>query len=308
MSISLAHTSSQWTESRPVVLGDPQKPLSGMHFEPASAPARAVIVAIHGAGMRAGYFDARTDPALSLCSVATRLGYSVLAVDRPGYGESAAWYPRGLTLDEQADALCAALAAIDCRTFLLAHSYGGALALIAAARAPELDLIGVDVSGIGHRRAHETVPLADFSHRRAWPLHWGKLGLYPPRTFELAVPLAAEVPVNELAGILRWPARMPAVAAAVRAPVRFTFAEHERWWAHDAAAVAELESLFAPGGVVVDRLPAAGHNISLGWAAAAYHLAALAFLEQSLSRRFADRRPLPGDRRADISLQNIDTA
>lgn len=308
MSTSLERTSSPWAESRPAVLGDSRHPLSATFFESATAQPRAVIVAIHGAGMRAGYFDARTDPALSLCSVATRLGYSVLAVDRPGYGESAAWYPCGLPLDEQADVLCEALTEIDCPAFLLAHSYGGALALTAAARAPELDLIGIDVSGIGHRRAHTMVPLGDFSHRRAWPMHWGKLGLYPPRTFELAAPLAVEVPFDERADILRWPDRMPAIAGAVQSPVRFTFAEYERWWAHDDDAVAELESLFAPGGAVIDRLPGAGHNISLSWAAASYHLAALAFLEQSLARCFADGKSMPRSWQPDISLKEVDTA
>jgi hypothetical protein len=44
--------------------------------------------------------------------------------------------------------------------------------------------------------------------------------------------------------------------------------------------------------VSVERQPAAGHNISLGRAARAYHLRALAFLEDCLAAR---ERPLaPG--------------
>jgi hypothetical protein len=72
------------------------------------------------------------------------------------------------------------------------------------------------------------------------------------------------------------------VAARVRVPVRFTFAEHESWWRHDDTALAALTSPLATARVVVDRQQGAGHNISLGWAARSYHLRAFAFLEECL--------------------------
>ncbi|WP_262505789.1 hypothetical protein [Streptomyces sp. TRM68367] len=41
-------------------------------------------------------------PGLSLLTLGAGIGYTVLAVDRPGYGSSAPWLPRGQTLTEQA--------------------------------------------------------------------------------------------------------------------------------------------------------------------------------------------------------------
>jgi hypothetical protein len=69
----------------------------------------------------------------------------------------------------------------------------------------------------------------------------------------------------------------------VRVPVRFTFAEHERWWHHDAESLAELRGLLPAPRVIVDRLPHAGHNVSLGLAARTYHLRALAFFDECLT-------------------------
>jgi pimeloyl-ACP methyl ester carboxylesterase len=91
---------------------------------------------------------------------------------------------------------------------------------------------------------------------------------------------------------LDWPRLYPGLAARIRIPIRFTFAEQERWWRFDEEAVAELRRpLAAAPKVVVDHLPDAGHNISLGWAARTYHLRALAFLEECLLARDA---ALPG--------------
>ena len=73
-------------------------------------------------------------------------------------------------------------------------------------------------------------------------------------------------------------------------PVRFTFAEHEVWWQHDQQAGARLRSqLSSAPRVVTEHQPDAGHNISLGWMARAYHLRALGFAEECLRSREAER-------------------
>ncbi|MGW0393827.1 hypothetical protein ACWDYJ_23590 [Streptomyces sp. NPDC003042] len=71
----------------------------------------------------------------------------------------------------------------------------------------------------------------------------------------------------------------PAVAAGVRVPVRFAFAEQELRWRHDTE---ELEEPLAPPTVSAEfvRQRDAGHDISLGWAARTYHLRVLSFLEE----------------------------
>jgi pimeloyl-ACP methyl ester carboxylesterase len=272
--------------------------LSALLAEPADAPPRAVVVALHGAGLAARYFHGPADPAQSLLTLGASLGYTVLAVDRPGYGRSAAALPKGQRLVGQAATLRAALDSFAARhpvgdgVFLLGHSFGGKLALTLAAEDP--GLLGLDVSGLGHYYA---VDPAEVPHRNAWTLHWGPLGLYPPGTFRLAAPLISAVPALEGEEVADWPDRFPGLAGRVRIPVRLTFAEHERWWRHDAASLAELTALLAAPRVVVDRLPHAGHNVSLGVAARAYHLRALAFFDECLTGRRLRRPALSQNQR-----------
>ncbi|MEU1185867.1 alpha/beta fold hydrolase [Streptomyces sp. NPDC005820] len=274
---------------RRLVLDADGIPLSGLVCEPVGAPPRAVVVALHGGGMNAGYFHGQAHPDLSLAVLGARLGYTVLAIDRPGYGESAAVLPEGMSLRGQAAALHAALRDFTSRydrgagMFLLAHSYGGKLALTAAQDAGDT-LLGLDISGCGHRYAVEPEELPNTRRHGRFSRNWGALRLYPPNTFGSSASLVAPVPAAEEREARSWPGIFPEVAARVRVPVRLTFAEYESWWHHDESAAADLTARFtAAPRVVLDRQPHAGHNISLGWAARSYHLRALAFLEECLS-------------------------
>ncbi|MFF8725966.1 alpha/beta hydrolase [Streptomyces sp. NPDC015171] len=269
--------------------------LSGLVAEPAAGRVpRAVVVALHGSGMRAGYFDSRARPGMSLLDLGSRLGYTVLAPDRPGYGDSAAALPEGQDLAGQTATLRSALADFAGRQpvgagfFLLAHSAGGRLALSAAAEKDwPARLIGLDISGLGSAFAVEPDQLPGAGRPGAWRRHWGALRLYPPVAFRLGQRLVAPVPAVEAGESLLWPGTYPELAARVRVPVRFTFAEDEQWWRTDEEALGSLLAPLAAPRVVVDRQPDAGHNISLGWAARTYHLRALAFLEECLLAREA---------------------
>ena len=273
-----------------VALDAQSAPLSGLLSEPELRPPRAVVVALHGGGMSAGYFDGQAHPDVSLLALGASLGYTMLAVDRPGYGHSAAHLPDGATLTEQAAMLHAALRsfarrhAVGAGVFLLAHSYGGKLALTAAADgAGWPDLIGLDISGCGHRYAAAPAGLAPWAGVWARTRNWGPLDLYPPGTFRASAAMVAPMPERERREAARWPQMFPGVAARVRVPVRLTFAQHESWWRHDDQAIADLTARLAAPRVVVERQRDAGHNISLGWAARSYHLRALAFLEECLA-------------------------
>ncbi|MER0446323.1 alpha/beta hydrolase [Streptomyces sp. Edi4] len=261
--------------------------LSGLLAEPAGVRPRAVLVAIHGGGMRAGYFDSRARPGLSLLTTGAGLGYTVLAIDRPGYGSSATALPEGLSLCEQAATLHAALAAFarghdtGAGFFLVAHSNGGKLALASAAD-DRTGLLGLDISGLGSRFAVDPHQLPGPAGHGAWRRHWGALRLYPPDAFRLGRALVSPVPAREALEGPLWPELYPGFAALVQVPVRFTFAEQEQWWHFDEEAIAALRAPLAAPRVSVDHQPDAGHNISLGWAARTYHLRALAFLEECL--------------------------
>lgn len=264
--------------------------LSGLLGQARQLPPRAVVVAVHGGGMRAGYFDGQAHPGLSLLELGADLGFTVLALDRPGYGLSAGQFPEGQSLLRQSVTLHAALAdfarrhPVGAGFFLIAHSFGGKLALTAAADDHQGLLIGLDVSGCGHQYAMGLDELPDVHSRAGWRLSWGALRLYPPSTFSSSRVLLAPMPEQEWKEALSWPDMITDVARRVRVPVRFTFAEHEGWWRHDDEAAASLTRLLAGARVVVDHQPYAGHNISLGWAARSYHLRALGFLEQCLTR------------------------
>ena len=266
--------------------------LSALIAEPEGQEPRATIVAVHGGGMRAGYFDGQAHPDVSLLTLGARLGYTVVAVDRPGYGLSARELRDGQTLAEQTVAMRAALTDLltsrstGAGLFLVAHSYGGKLALSCAADPLGVPLLGLDVSGCGHRFALDPATLCEpHSGRGAWVRNWGRLRLYPPNTFRDCAQLIAPMPALDWAQAVRWPQLFTDLAAQVDIPVRLTFGEYEQWWRHDDQSVTDLLSRFtrAPR-VVVDRLAEAGHNISLGWTARAYHLRALAFLEECMRR------------------------
>ncbi|MFF1378833.1 alpha/beta hydrolase family protein [Streptomyces sp. NPDC058308] len=269
--------------------------LSALLGPAAGGAPRATVLALHGGGMSAAYFDGQAHPGQSLFDVGMRLGYQVLAVDRPGYGASAQHLPRGQTLAAQAATLRAALARfaagheVGAGVFVLAHSYGGKLALTCAAGAPlPAGLLGLDVSGCGHRFAVPADRLPSAAGPGHWRHNWGALRLYPPDTFRACADMVTTMPELERAEAARWPASFARLAARVRVPTRLTFAEHEAWWRHDEEALAELrERLASVEHLVVDRQPEAGHNISLGWSARTYHLRALAFFEECLARRAA---------------------
>ncbi|MFE2288804.1 alpha/beta hydrolase [Streptomyces sp. NPDC059443] len=258
-------------------------PLSAILVEPAAGTGpRSTILAVHGRGMRAAYWN-------SFVPLATALGHAVLAVDRPGYGDSAELLPEGQTLAQQADTLHAALKE-HARThetgagfFLLGHSDGGKVALHTAAAPGAVPLLGLDTSGTGYHYNPEALHFPSTLGGGATKLNWGPLNLYPRGTFQASRALLSPTPARESAETIHWPRQFEALAPEVRIPVRLTFAEHEAWWHLDDATLSAMASrLTASPSVTVDHLPAAGHNIGLGHSANAYHLRTLAFLEDCL--------------------------
>ncbi|HEY0168691.1 MAG TPA: alpha/beta fold hydrolase [Jatrophihabitans sp.] len=264
--------------------------LSALLKEP-PGETRAVVVALHGGGMTAGYFDGQAHPDLSLLSLGARLGYTVLAIDRPGYGDSSAALPEGQSRGEQATTVRAALADFTARrrtgagVFLLAHSYGAKVALTLAASAAPSEFLGLDISGCARRyalsRSEIDAGLSDSRSSR----HWGPSSLYPPGALQACATVVAPMPQRERRDVVSWPAVFPAVAARVGVPLRLTFAEHESWWRHDKRAVLELTGHLRSPRLVFDSQPGAGHNMSLGWAARSYHLRALAFVQDCVTSR-----------------------
>ncbi len=257
---------------------------------------RALVVAVHGAGMHAGYFHATTAPGLSLLELGSRLGYAVWAPDRPGIGASADLGADRITLAAQASILLDAIDAFSAThalgggVVLVGHSYGLKVAWAMAAAGRLASIIGVDGAGSGIRYAFGWSADGTRDEPRSVAGDrgppWGPARLYPPGTFTRAALPLHEMPPEQVAEGPRWPDDFRAMGARIRVPLRLTFAEHERLWLTDGEHVEELRAvLHNASSLTVERLPGAGHNTSLGWAARAYHLKVLAFAETCLLLR-----------------------
>lgn len=254
---------------------------------------RAVVVALHGGGSTAAYFDCPGHPSLSLLRIGAALGFTVIALDRPGYGSSAP-YPDAIVEPEQRVRL--AYGAVDrildgrpTGLFVVAHSNGCELALRMAADARGADLLGIEMAGTGrryHPAAREVLKSASPTRRPPGlrELLWHPAELYPPEVLGGLTNSATGAPY-EAAMVTEWPSRdFPALAAQVRVPVQFSVAEHEKVWESDAAALAEIAAMFsATPEFRINVQRDAGHNLSLGHTAAAYHQKIFAFVDECIA-------------------------
>lgn len=257
----------------------------------------AVIVAIHGGGTTALYFDCPGHPSLSFLRAGAAAGFTVIALDRPGYGSSAP-YPEAMARPEQRVEL--AYGAVNrilgdrprgAGIFLLGHSGGCELVLRMATGDRRPDLLGIELAGTGrhyHPAARDILKSATRERRPAGlrELLWQPEALYPPEVLDGAT-VSPTAPAYEEGMVSDWSRHgLPTLAPAVSVPVQFSIAEHEKVWQLDSSAMAEIESLFsgAPR-FTVHRQPDAGHNMSLGHTAPAYHAQVFSFVNECLAAR-----------------------
>ena len=281
-----------------MVRGIPLSGLAGIVAEP-----RGVLLAIHGGGTRAGYFHGDTHPDQSLLTLACALGYSVLAIDRPGYGSSYG-HVGDMSVDQRVDLVADAVdnivgdAAHRVGTFVVAHSLGCQLACHLAASG-RVGVVGLELSGSGlHYRpdalddspAGNQVAPDPERVRRVMDRIWGSATRYPPDTRAAARALAprwdSAAPPPDLTDALQWMSGYAEIAARITVPVSITMGELEGLWSSTEEDLAELAGLFSAAPRVLHNRQYAGpHNLSLSWAARAYHLNVLAFAEECLLDR-----------------------
>lgn len=273
-------------------------PMSAIVAE--AADPRAVIVAIHGGGTTAVYFDCPGHPSSSLLRTGAAAGFTVVALDRPGYGSSAP-YPEAMAEPQQRVDL--AYGAVDrilgqkprgAGLFLMGHSGGCELVMrMASQRGAErgADLLGVELAGTGrhyHPAARDILKAATRERRPAGlrDLLWQPENLYPPEVLNGAT-VSPTAPSYEDQMVSNWARQdFPALAPTIRVPVQFSIAEHEKVWQNDPSAMDEIAELFsATPRFTVHRQPDAGHNISLGHTAPAYHAKVLAFVDECVGDR-----------------------
>ncbi|MGB8389175.1 alpha/beta hydrolase [Mycobacterium sp.] len=258
---------------------------------------KAVVLAIHGGGTTAVYFDCPGNPSLSLLRAGAAAGFTVVALDRPGYGSSGP-YPEAMARPEQRVNL--AYGAVDrilgqrprgAGLFVMGHSGGCELTLRMCADERGADLLGIELAGTGrhyHPAAREILKTATRERRPAglYELLWDPERLYPPEVLGGAT-VSPTAPAYEDQMVSNWARHdFPALAPTVRVPVQFSIAEYEKVYQTDASAMAEIAALFSGSPrFTVHRQPEAGHNLSLSHSSAAYHAQVLLFAEECVATR-----------------------
>jgi pimeloyl-ACP methyl ester carboxylesterase len=267
-------------------------PMSGLIAE--APDPLAVVVAFHGGSSTAAYFDCPGHPSLSLLRIGADNGYTMVALDRPGYGSSAP-YPDAMQRPEQRVAL--AYGAIDkilgaksrgAGLFLVGHSAGCELAVRMAAddQAEQADVVGLELAGTGvqYDAAMADIMKSATATQRPTGLRevlWQPADLYPPDVLS-GMTNSSTGALYEVGMTTTWPRQdFPALAPRVRVPVQFSVAEHERVWRSDPETLTQIGAMFtASPRFVINEQSGTGHNLSLSVNAAAYHEKVLSFVEE----------------------------
>ncbi len=268
-------------------------PMSGI-LSAVGSP-RATIVAVHGGATHAAYFDPPGHPEQSLPRLAAEAGFTVLSLDRPGFGASALYPEEFADPARRVEMAHRAVEAIlgdrdrGAGIFLLAHSNGSELVLRMATAPAGADLLGIEISGTGIEQQPEARRILAGASAERIPtglreLLWEPAQLYPSGVAgAVRIPGGPISPGYEADLVSTWTQTFPELAARVRVPVRFTLGEHERVWRNDDSAMAQVGALFtAAPSVELSRQVGAGHNLSLGHRAEDYHRSVLSYLQKCI--------------------------
>lgn len=272
-----------------VVLADgiPMSALVGEAPEP-----RAVVVALHGGATTSAYFDCPGHPELSLLRAGVAAGFTVVALDRPGYGASAP-YPEAMARPEQR--LSLAFGALERIVgsqdlFLVGHSMGCELAVRMATADPGKRVVGISLAGTGRRyrrAAFDILKDASTEHRPRGlrELLWEPARLYPADVIGNGLSSGGTAYEGDV--VKSWSSHdFPQLAAKVEVPAQFIAGDHENVWEADAEALAAIGAMFgAAPRVDVGVLPDSGHNLSVGHTAAEYHQRVLSFAGECVDIR-----------------------
>jgi pimeloyl-ACP methyl ester carboxylesterase len=214
---------------------------------PGSQPAR---VFLHGLGASSPpyYAQAAAHPAL--------LGRRTLLMDFLGFGISDRPADFAYTLEDHADAVAAALAEAGVTgAEVVAHSMGGAIAVVLAARHPrlvsKLVLVDANLDPIEPPPVPTTQTEAEF-RATGWPALLERIGPHWAATMRLATPEAVHRSLTHLAR-----ATVPTMREhLVELPIARTFV-------HPAGDPPPNLQQLAVSGVRLVAIPDAGHNIML---------------------------------------------
>lgn len=237
-----------------------------------------LLVALHGGTYSGEYYRVAGSAAGSFVDVANRNGFSMLVLDRPGYGGSDLLPEDENTFARQAELLDSAvgemLQGIDVSSVVLVgHSIGGMITLELAALHPSWPLVGVAITGMGARipagGAAETLGSLPFEGVIDLPVPdregvmFGPPGSYSETAAVQARASYAPTPFIELVRAPQWAReRLAVVAPAVAVPVLHGLAEFDALWDTSLEAREAFIAAFAEGVPVESSIVAGvGHSI-----------------------------------------------
>lgn len=259
--------------TQPITLHTARGTVTGIEQE--GGPGLPLLVCIPGGSYNSHYFDV---PGHSLLEAAHRAGFSVVALDRPGYQGSdpvegeVTFAKNAVVLDAAIAELWKRYSATTTGVVVIGHSMGGAIAIHIASHKHSWPLLGISATSI-HTEAPEQVTQAwnsipadatiPFSKEQRIQFMYGPEGSYDPVVVDDAEVSADMIPVAELLEVVgRWTTDFPSLAAEVTVPVHYALAEHEALWISTDANVAAFGNAFtASPQVTAERVSGAGHNL-----------------------------------------------
>ena len=279
-----------------------------LHLAGAPHPGSPLLVALHGGTFTSEYFCIAGSLTGSFVDIATRNGFSVLRMDRPGYGASDLLPEDENTFVRQAELLDGAISCMldDCAAdtiVLVGHSIGGIVALEIAARQPDWRLTGVAISGMGaaipaggaaeQLGALPFTGVVDLPLEEREPLWYGPASSLSADAVVSARSSFAPAPMIELKSAPKWAAqRLDVAALAITVPVHHTLAEFDALWDTSPRARDLFLAKFSPTlPVHSEIMTGVGHCIDHHLLGAAMHYNQLAFAHRCMLAQMASSTP-----------------
>lgn len=262
-----------------------------------------LVVALHGGGYTSAYFDV---PGYSLLTRAERIDVPVVAIDRPGYGESSPvafngspFLANAAVLDHLICELWETEGAGRVGVVLIGHSMGASISMAIAARHPKWPLLGVALSGCllrvpevfaGEWTTPKNIVLETPHDQKAALMFgpkWTRRSDMPDAQYFANVPVYAK----ELAeASSAWLTLFRDLAPKVTVPVHLRQGEFEQLWVTDGREQLTefVAGLTSSPWVDADVFPAAGHTIDYHRGGAAFQLQQLSFALTCATRQLVE--------------------